>query len=145
MAVVCALKLYNKRRLTADGTAAPFRHPLASLASADLSAHTKLNRVNKPFNQAKLATKPITQHSLPRRKRRGENGLCADPLAKSRFYRLAAVPLFIFCTAKHSAVFRGEKYIICGIYGGQFYFCRCLKKRYLRHIYGSTHKFEKRQ
>lgn len=31
---------------------------------------------------------------MPRRKRRGENGLCADPLAKSRFYRRALLSSF---------------------------------------------------
>ena len=51
MAVVCALKLYNKRRLSADGTAAPFRTLALTRSGADLSAHTQLNRANKPLNQ----------------------------------------------------------------------------------------------
>lgn len=46
MAVVCALG-NNKRRLSADGTATPFRHPLATLAGAD-QAHTLL--LNRPKN-----------------------------------------------------------------------------------------------
>ena len=45
MVVVCALGI-NKRRLSADGTAAPFRHPLAALAGAD-QAHTLLIRLTE--------------------------------------------------------------------------------------------------
>ena len=80
---------------------------------------------------------------MPRRKRRDENGLCADPLAKSRFYRLAAVLLFIFRIAKASVVFRGKKYIICGICGGQFKFnfYRRLSERVIWHVYGGLFDF----
>ena len=39
MAVVCALKLYNKRRHQAGGTTAPFRHPRAYALGRRPSAH----------------------------------------------------------------------------------------------------------
>ena len=45
MAVVCALG-NNKRRLSADGTAAPFRHPRASRSGAD-QAHTQTEPTDK--------------------------------------------------------------------------------------------------
>ena len=80
---------YNKRRLSADGTA------IAVPSPARFARGRRLKRTHST-ELSKLTVKPITQRSLPRRKRRGVNGLCAEPLAKSRFYRLAAVPLFIF-------------------------------------------------
>lgn len=49
MAVVCALG-NNKRRLSADGTAAPFRHPRAYALGRRPSAHTKLNRSSKSIS-----------------------------------------------------------------------------------------------
>ena len=38
----------NKRRLLADGTATPFRHPLASLAGANQAHTLETKSINKP-------------------------------------------------------------------------------------------------
>ena len=40
--------------------------------------------------------------------RRGENGLCADPPAKSRFYRLAAAAVLFFARQNPRQSFRGK-------------------------------------
>ena len=70
----------------------PFRHPLAALAGADLSAHTiKIRQIDISIRQ-----NLPPDFGLPTKMRRGGNGLCADPLAKTRFYRLAAAAVFIF-------------------------------------------------
>lgn len=49
----------------------------------------------------------LTTHQEKRKRKRGENGLCADPLAKSRFYRRALLSYFLFPFAS-SFFFFGE-------------------------------------
>ena len=48
----------------------------------------------------------LTTHQEKRKRKRGENGLCADPLAKSRFYRRALLSYFLFPFASSFFLFR---------------------------------------
>ena len=61
MAVVCALRLLTSGGFQLTERLLPFRHPPASLAGADLSAHTQLNRRTNSF--LKTTTK-ITKWQL---------------------------------------------------------------------------------
>ena len=57
----------NKRRLSADGTATPFRHPLASRSGADLSAHT-WNEINQQANSLPLTKADLSNEQLHSKK-----------------------------------------------------------------------------
>ena len=86
------------------------------LVIKQVKAKSKLTKCNLPQpskitkwqTSSRLFNWPTNYSSEKRKRKRGENGLCADPLAKSRFYRRALLSYFLFPFAPVSFPFSGR-------------------------------------